>query len=128
MSDSITTKVDRSYLDDETRDDASRYLVRSGNADLLAVLGLAVEVTRAPKPAPKPVVDPVPALLIDGRRCCEKCREPLAKYRRSCHRLSCSPAAVRGVCGICGNRLPGHGVCRRSKACREAARERGEHA
>jgi hypothetical protein len=38
-------------------------------------------------------------------------------------------AAVRpGFCPTCQNKLPGHGVCRRSKACREAARERGEPA
>ena len=43
MSDSLTTKVDRSYLDDATRNDASRYLLRTNNADLLVILGLAVE-------------------------------------------------------------------------------------
>ena len=27
-----------------------------------------------------------------------------------------------GDCGICGNRLPSHGVCRKSGRCREGAR------
>lgn len=32
---------------------------------------------------------------------------------------------VNGVCPICGNGLPSHGVCRRREGCREAARARG---
>lgn len=122
MSDSLTTKVDRGYQDPAVRAAAGRYLIRSGNADPLVVLGLAVESPPQPEPS-----TPGP-LLIGGQRCCPACREPLMKYRKRCHRLSCSPSAVRGVCDICGNKLPGHGVCRRSNACRAAARERGEHA
>jgi hypothetical protein len=43
MSDFETQQLDRSYLDQETRDAATRYLVRSGNGDVLVALGLAVE-------------------------------------------------------------------------------------
>lgn len=36
--------------------------------------------------------------------------------------------APGGDCPICGNKLPAHGVCRRSNRCRESARARGESA
>jgi hypothetical protein len=35
------------------------------------------------------------------------------------------PKPATGKCPICGNKLPGHGVCRRRGTCREAARKRG---
>lgn len=44
MSDAIATHLDGSYLAPETRAAAGRYLIQSGNADLLVVLGLAVDV------------------------------------------------------------------------------------
>lgn len=88
----LETQIDRGYLPPEIRAAAASYLTRTGNADLLPILGLVVE--------PK---------AIEGGQA-----KPLAS------------AARPGFCPICQNKLPGHGVCRRSKACREAARERGE--
>lgn len=37
-------------------------------------------------------------------------------------------ALTATLCPICQNRMPAHGVCRRSERCRGAARERGESA
>lgn len=43
MSDSITTQIDTTGpVDDTTRAAAASYLTRTGNADLLDILGLAV--------------------------------------------------------------------------------------
>lgn len=75
MSDSLTTKVDRSYLDDATRADAARYLVRKGYGDLLVILGLAVE-TQARDDCPvcgKPV--PLSGVCRRGVRCREAVME-----------------------------------------------------
>lgn len=47
MSSSIQTNIDRGYLTPDTRASATSYLTRTGNADLLPILGLAVE---QPKP------------------------------------------------------------------------------
>ncbi|WIM97825.1 hypothetical protein ACTOB_001379 [Actinoplanes oblitus] len=82
----ITTRLDEPYAQQpETRVAATAYLERTGNADLLAVLGLAAE-----QPHPK-----IPAAPV-----------------------------ASGLCPR-GHKLPKHGVCRKSEACREAARERG---
>lgn len=48
MADHLTTQVDRGYLDPATRADASRYLMRTNNADLLEVLGLGVDEPERP--------------------------------------------------------------------------------
>ena len=58
------TDVDRSYLGPETKAAAARYLERTGNADLLPILGL----TESP-----PVVDPG-YVTVNGRTYCALCR------------------------------------------------------
>lgn len=84
MSGDLTTRLDKPYAQQPaTRPAATRFLERTGNADVLAVLGL---------------VDEEPEVAPDEG------------------------------CAICGNKLPSHGVCRKSGRCREAARERGESA
>lgn len=79
----MQTRIGVSYLDPEVKAAATRYLERSGNADMLIPLG-----------------------LVD---------DPEAFNR----------ATPGEDCQVCGNKLPSHGVCRRSQGCREAARERG---
>lgn len=81
MSGDVSTHLDGSYLTPETRAAAGRYLIRSGNADVLVILGLAHD----PEAIKRPGIAP------------------------------------GGDCPLCGNRLPSHGVCRRSGRCREAA-------
>lgn len=99
---------------------ARRYLERTGNADLLPILGLAPDV-------------PDGAVLVDGYAIHPTCGRPMPKsgrcrQGRQCRADDDRARALQGLCAICGNKLPGHGVCRRAKACREAARERGESA
>lgn len=94
MSDSLTTKVDRTYLDDATRADASRYLIRTNNADLLVILGLALDPD-AKRRRMKGLSPAEPALTVDGQRCCPKCREPLGKHRRTCRREGCAKGGAR---------------------------------
>ncbi|GEM_PF-5684462 len=77
MTESVTTKIDTTiHVSDATRAAAVRVLTRTGNADLLVVLGLDAGA--------RPVLGP-------------------------------------GDCDTCGNRLPGHGVCRRTRQCRDGA-------
>lgn len=102
MSGDMATEIDRGYLPPEIRAAATAYLTRSGNADLLPILGLTP--------------DPVAAEMSAAK----------AKGMLRGHGLP--SARARGVCPICQNKLPGHGVCRKRQACREAARERGESA
>jgi hypothetical protein len=116
MSLEVTNVVGRVSDDPGTQAKAIVYLWRTGNLDLLAVLGLDGE--RRP--------------LVDGRRACSNCGNGVSRDGR-CRRSTCYPGLLAakqsvGDCPICGNRLPGHGVCRRRQACREAARERGESA
>lgn len=80
MSDSLTTKVDRSYLDDATRADASRYLIRTNNADLLVILGLAVDV-------------PDGAVLADGVAVCAACGNKLPSHGVCRRKAECREAA-----------------------------------
>lgn len=98
MSSSMQTKLDRGTVDDTTRADAAAFLIRTGNADVLEILGLpepVLEVDPDQPPAdPKP--DP-PAV-----------RAPL--------RL---PHGAK--CPNCANPVPRTGVCRRGKRCKEAA-------
>jgi hypothetical protein len=53
VSDAVVTRLDRPYAQQpETRAAATRYLERTGNADLLAALGLGDD---EPPPSPCPV-------------------------------------------------------------------------
>jgi len=76
MAGDMQTQLDRPYgQQPATRDAAIRYLERTGNDDLLAMLGLV--------DAPKPVI-------VDGRACCPVCEEPLrGDGRSSCRRATC---------------------------------------
>jgi hypothetical protein len=81
MSNSIQTRMDRGYLPPETRADATSYLTRTGNEDLLPILGLDAAVG---------------TLIIDGQPCCPACRRPYrGDGRTSCRRSTCrlGPAA-----------------------------------
>ena len=95
MTDSIVTQLGRPSDDPTTRAKAIRYLTRTGNADLLPILGL---------------VD-ADAALVERRA---------AKARSMFNgRGVPEDLTAQGYsCGICGNPLPMHGFCRRSKACR----------
>lgn len=101
MSD-LDVTLDRPYAQQaETRAAAVRYLKRTGNADVLEALGL--------------VADPVAEER--GRA------KALAELKNK--RMSPAPGPARaGYCPICQNKLPGHGVCRRSTRCREVAAQR----
>lgn len=71
----IQTQLDRPTLPPGTADKAIAYLTRTGNADLLPVLGL----------------DTSPPLVIDGKACCPACREPYrGDGRTTCRRRSCT--------------------------------------
>ena len=100
------TEIERTYLAPETRADAIRYLTRTGNADVLEALGLVVDPVAAERSAAKA------RAMLNGHGPAPRTPSP----------------ARRGYCPICNNKLPGYGVCRRSKQCREAAQERGEEA
>lgn len=64
----VQTDVDRTYLDPETRATASRYLQRTGNADIAVVLGLAEEVVENPLPKFCPACGkPVPSTGVCRR-------------------------------------------------------------
>lgn len=105
MSGDVQTRIGVSYLDPEVKAAARRYLIGSGNADMLIPLGL--------------VDDPIAA------------ERNQAKAAAQMHGKEPKPLptpARPGYCPICQNKLPGHGACRRSGRCREAARERGEPA
>lgn len=63
-------------VDDTTRADARAYLTRTGNADLLPILGLG----------------PDPEAVEPGN--CPKCKTPYAAGRTACRRKECrTPAA-----------------------------------
>lgn len=95
----IGTEIDRGYLTPETRSAAARYLTRSGNADVLEALGLT----------PDPIAE----------------ERSAAKARAMLNGKAAGPIPAGqtrpGYCVLCNNKLPGHGVCRRTKRCREAA-------
>lgn len=79
MADAVVTRLDRPYgQQPETRAAATRYLERTGNADLLGALGLVDEEQPA---------HPV----------CPACDRPLIKSKqggwRSCHRRTCKEGA-----------------------------------
>jgi hypothetical protein len=98
VTDNLSTQLDRTHLPEETRADAISYLTRSGNADVLEALGL--------------VADPIAA---------ERSRAK-ALAGLNAKAPASRPAADRpGYCVHCNNKLPGHGVCRRGKRCREDA-------
>ena len=99
------TEIERTHLAPATRADAIRYLTRTGNADVLEALGLVVDPVAAERSAAK------------------------ARAMFNGHNLPAVREAERpGYCPICSNKMPGHGVCRRSNACREAARQQGASA
>jgi hypothetical protein len=81
---------------DEARVKATWYLVRTGNADLLQMLGL--------------VADPVAEQARKAKALVETGQRPWSKR-----------AATPGSCPLCGNRLPKSGVCRKTLRCREVA-------
>lgn len=105
MSGDVQTRIGVSYLDPEVKAAATRFLERSGNADMLIPLGLVDDPIAAERNQAKA------AAQMHGKE-----PKPLPTPARS------------GFCPICQNKLPGYGVCRRSGKCREAARERGENA
>jgi hypothetical protein len=78
------TEIDRGYLSPATQADATAYLTRTGNADLLPILGL---------------VEPPPA----GRQPCPSCGKPLpdpitSGGRKPCQRRACAAGPkARGV-------------------------------
>lgn len=103
---------------DDTRRDATAKIIRSGYADILAVLGLddvpAPDLDTCPycttrltalcvwhgknatAPAPRENAGP---LIIDGRQCCHRCRNPLPDPianggRKPCRRAACRAAAA----------------------------------
>lgn len=67
---------------DVIRSKAAAYLTRTGNADLLPVLGL--------------VDEPDEALVIDGRRLCPTCRRPLPDPIRNGGRKPCRRCGKQG--------------------------------
>jgi biotin synthase-related radical SAM superfamily protein len=70
------TRLSRGDLAPDTRADAASYLTRTGNADLLPILGL--------------VGDDRP-LIIDSQLCCPACQRPYrSDGRTSCRRPTCS--------------------------------------
>lgn len=85
MADAVATHLDRPYgQQPETRAAAARYLERTGNADVLDMLGL---------------VDDTAPLVIDGKHCCPNCRKPLPDPisnggRKPCRRVACVAAAA----------------------------------
>lgn len=80
MTESITTKVDTSVrVSDNTRATAVRYLVRSGNADLLDMLGLAV----------------APVAL----HTCPVCGNQRESDGRPCRRRTCAAGSTRRKIG-----------------------------
>lgn len=85
----------------QARDDATAYLTRTGNADLLPVLGL--------------IDDPVAT-----RRRIEKAHAEVGIKPRS-PKPEPPPPVARGGCPLCGNKVPKSGVCRKRLVCREAA-------
>jgi hypothetical protein len=80
--DRLTTRTDGVHLAPETQAAATRYLIRSGNADILPILGLAYEQPRGRVPCPScgmPLPDPV---TNGGRKPCQrrKCKAgPVAR-------------------------------------------------
>lgn len=79
MSDAVVTRLDRPYgQQPETRAAATRYLERTGNADLAAALGLTDDE--------QPV-----------RPACPTCEQPLGKAKnggwRPCQRKTCKDGA-----------------------------------
>jgi hypothetical protein len=50
MSSSMQTQIDRGYLAPETRAAATSYLTRTGNADLLPILGLDADPNAVKRP------------------------------------------------------------------------------
>ncbi len=95
----MPTQLDRTYLPEATRADAISYLTRTGNADLLEALGLAADPIAAERSAAK------------GRA---------MLYGHATGPLPAGETRA-GYCVRCNNKLPGHGVCKRTKRCREAA-------
>lgn len=85
MSGDLRTQIDRPYAQQpETREAARRVLERTGNADLIEILGLAE------KPGP---------LVIDGRQVCPRCEHPLPDPLvnggfKACRRRACVTAAA----------------------------------
>ena len=79
----LSTHLDRPYAQQPaTRAAAVRYLTRTGNVDLIEVLGLADE------PGP---------LVVGGRQCCPRCRKPLPDPitnggHKPCRRPACLAA------------------------------------
>jgi hypothetical protein len=77
----LGTHLDRPYAQQpDTRAAATRYLERTGHADLLDVLGLGPE--------------PDGPSVIDGRECCPSCGKPLPDPvsnggRKPCRRRAC---------------------------------------
>lgn len=92
MSGEIQTEIDRGYLAPETRADAASYLTRTGNADLLPILGLTGDPEAAQAQQAKA------RALLGGR--------------------AAPPMPPGYRCGVCRNRLPTTGACRRSGRCR----------
>ena len=72
MSGNVATEITRSFLPDDTRAAATRYLERTGNADLLPILGLTEPPPQTRVPCPscgKPLPDPV---TNGGRKPCQR--------------------------------------------------------
>lgn len=98
MSGSVQTEIGLSRLPDSARADATRYLTRSGNADLLPMLGLAPDI-------------PDGAVLVDGAILHPTCGRPMPKsgrcrQGRQCRADDDRARTARGICSTCGKPLP----------------------
>jgi hypothetical protein len=94
MTGQMQTQIDRGYLTPETRAAATAYLTRTGNADLLPILGLV------DGPEPEPQSCPVCGKQVHSHGGCNRTKECRAATHGSAvarHRLPC-PA--------CGKPLP----------------------
>ena len=88
---------------DAARADAVTYLERTGNSDLLPILGL--------------VADPVAERARRAKALVDMGSKPWSQR-----------AAGPGDCERCGNALPKSGVCRKTMRCRAAAaKEEARH-
>jgi hypothetical protein len=80
----LNQTLDRPYgQQPDTRDAAASYLRRTGNADLLEVLGLV-----------EPELKPKPYVVINGRTFCATCRQR-AQPDGICRRATCTAGGAR---------------------------------